>query len=134
MSDFEEVTFEEVCGQPLSNSRASYYFQQGMRHKRRNGINGMMMEIVLPEFTGSKTLSIANRMPPETPFVQTGLLLEGPDITEGRLDARLWGYGGSLRYTFSSEWSGRSVFVFHAIDKVSQRYENWISDLVFYWR
>jgi len=132
---FEEVSFDEVCGEPLRNSRVSYYYQQGRRHKRINGIDGMMCEITLPEFTGYKTLAINNKMPPETPHIILGMLLDNPDPESDRLDVRMWGYGGMLRARFDgSKDSNRTIYFYQVINAPDDRYENWVSENVFYWR
>jgi hypothetical protein len=182
---FEEVSFDEVCGEPLRNSRVSYYYQQGRRHKRINGIDGMMCEITLPEFTGYKTLAINNKMPPETPHIILGMLLDNPDPESDRLDVSeqldrwescqvpevveeleaqvdairdeylnhveatkspvivldaigwilMWGYGGMLRARFDgSKDSNRTIYFYQVISNPDDRYENWVSENVFYWR
>ena len=129
---YNEITFKKATGRDLG-TRVAYRYLRSMRNNPE--AEGTLVKITLPEFTGKRTFSAQNRMPPATvdgkELTQSGFLLDESGEELARIT---WGYGGRLSYDFEGEFdSGREFYFLHQIKDVEDRAPNWASDMVFYW-
>lgn len=122
-----DATFAGVFGQQLNDTTVSYY----MIGATGGGVyrmpaEGLRIKIDIPtNFTGVRTLSVANRQPWSQNFVTVGELRDAGGII---LDRRLWGIGGSLVCTVKP---GDTIYLDHYPNV--PRTAGWDADLVVYY-
>jgi hypothetical protein len=133
----EKVTMIDLFGTDLKADRAMYQFQVGSGHKRRNPDgDGVIIEVTIPAFTGTKTFFVNNRLPADGPMTD-GVLSYQAEVFGDKdpIDKKIWGQTGMMRVSLQAPRDiGLVLYIGQRPHYVKDRKPNWISELNVGWR